>query len=129
MVKILSIHQKRYKSLNHKWLERHILQTIKFGPGILRLVVIVKWYCKEHILIIGINYPPKIYTLMQIFMNMLIISSVDYSNGSKTWVMKPCIGRVLGRFHHRVIRRLTGRKNRIEGDGVWIYLPLKDVMV
>ena len=28
--------------------------------------------------------------------------------GLETWVMKPCIGRVLGRFHHIVARRLTG---------------------
>ena len=29
--------------------------------------------------------------------------------GSETWVMKPHIGRVLVRFHHRVERRMTGR--------------------
>ena len=30
--------------------------------------------------------------------------------GSETWVMTPHIGRVLGIFHHRVDRRITGRQ-------------------
>ena len=30
--------------------------------------------------------------------------------GSETWVMTPCIGRVLGGFHHRVACRITGRQ-------------------
>ena len=30
--------------------------------------------------------------------------------GSETWVVTYCIGRVLGRLHHRVTRRLTGRQ-------------------
>ena len=32
--------------------------------------------------------------------------------GSETWFMNPCIGRVLGRFHHRVARRITGSQTR-----------------
>ena len=44
------------------------------------------------------------------------------------WVMKPGIGRVLGRFHHRVDLRITGRQHRRRRDGVWIYPPLEKVM-
>ena len=39
--------------------------------------------------------------------------------GSETWVKKPCIGRVLGGFHHRVDRRLKGRQNRRGRDILW----------
>ena len=48
--------------------------------------------------------------------------------GLETWVMTPHIGRVLGRFHHRVARRLTGRQPWRGRDGVWIKPPLEDVM-
>ena len=34
---------------------------------------------------------------------------------SETWMMTPCIGSVLGGFHHRVARRLTGQKSRRGG--------------
>ena len=46
--------------------------------------------------------------------------------GSKTWVMTPQIGRVLGGFHHRVALRLTGRQPRRGRDGVWVYTLLED---
>ena len=39
--------------------------------------------------------------------------------------MKSLIWRVLGRFHHRVAHRLTGRQPQIGRDGVWVYPPLK----
>ena len=48
--------------------------------------------------------------------------------GSETWVMTPCIGRVLGGFHHRVDRRLRGRQPRIGQGGGWVYLPLEEEM-
>ena len=44
--------------------------------------------------------------------------------GSETWLMIPRIGRVLGGFHYRVSRRLTGRQPRQGRDGVWLYPPL-----
>ena len=40
---------------------------------------------------------------------------------SKTWVMTPQIGRVLGVFHHWVVRRLTGRQPWQGRDRVWVY--------
>ena len=46
----------------------------------------------------------------------------------ETWVMTPRIGRVLGRFHHRVAHRLTGRKPRQGRDGVLVYPSLEDAM-
>ena len=43
---------------------------------------------------------------------------------SEVWVVTPLIGWVLGRFHHRVARRLTGRQPWRGKYGVWKYLPL-----
>ena len=48
--------------------------------------------------------------------------------GSETWFMTSHPGRVLGGFHHRVARRLAGRKNMIGRDGVWVYPPLEGAM-
>ena len=39
---------------------------------------------------------------------------------SDTWVTTPHIGRVLGGFHHRVARRMTGRQPWRGRDGVWV---------
>ena len=47
---------------------------------------------------------------------------------SDMWVMTPRIGRVWGRFHHRVACRLTGRKLMIGRYRVWIYPLLEDEM-
>ena len=49
--------------------------------------------------------------------------------GSETWVMTLCISRVLGRFHHRVVRRITGRQPRRGRYKVWIYILLENAMV
>ena len=46
-----------------------------------------------------------------------------------TWVMTPHIWRVLGGFHHRVDRRLTGWQDWQGRNGVWIYPPLDSAMV
>ena len=43
--------------------------------------------------------------------------------------MTPHIGRVWGRFHHRVDRSLTGRQPWRGRDRVWVYPVLKDAMV
>ena len=40
----------------------------------------------------------------------------------------PPIGRLLGGFHHKVARRLTGRQPRLRRDGLWIYPPLEDAI-
>ena len=42
--------------------------------------------------------------------------------------MTPHIGRVLGGFHHRVDRRLTGRKPWREGYGRGGYPPMEEAM-
>ena len=49
--------------------------------------------------------------------------------GSETWVLTPLMQRVLGRFHHRVSRRLTERQPRKGQDGGWVYPLLEDAMV
>ena len=56
----------------------------------------------------------------------LVVVQLVMIYGSKTWVMTPHIGRVLGRFHHRVVLRLTGRQPRRGRDGVWVYSLLED---
>ena len=48
--------------------------------------------------------------------------------GSDTWVLIPCMKGVLGGFHHRVARRLTGRQPRKGWYRVWVYPPLEDAM-
>ena len=64
-------------------------------------------------------------TLCQIY---LAVVKLVIIYRSETWVMTPCIGRVLGGFHCRVALRLTGRKPRRGRDGVWFYPPLEDTM-
>ena len=48
--------------------------------------------------------------------------------GSETWVMTPCIGRVLDGFHHRVGCRMTGQQPRRGWDGGWVHPPLMGAM-
>ena len=48
---------------------------------------------------------------------------------SETWVMSPCIGRMLVGFHYRVIQRLTRGKPIQQADGNWVYPPLVSVVV
>ena len=55
------------------------------------------------------------WTLGQIY---LVVVQLVMLYRSETWVMKPRIRRVLGVFHHRVARRLTGRKPRRGREGV-----------
>ena len=62
-------------------------------------------------------------TLVQIYLAVVQLVMIY---GSKTWVMTPHIGRVLGGFHHRVVLRLTGRRPRRGRDGVWVYTLLDD---
>ena len=42
--------------------------------------------------------------------------------------MTPHMGRVLGRFQHRVAILITGRQLKRQVDGVWYYLTLDTVM-
>ena len=58
----------------------------------------------------------------------LAVGQSIFLYGSEKWVMTPRIGRVLGGFHHKVARRLTGRQPRLGRDGLWIYHPLEDAI-
>ena len=49
--------------------------------------------------------------------------------GSDTWVLTPRIGRLMGRFHHRVARGLMGRQPQIGRDGGWVYHLLAGAML
>ena len=44
--------------------------------------------------------------------------------GLETWVMTPRMGRFMGGFQHRVVRRITGRQPNRQVDGSWQYPPL-----
>ena len=48
--------------------------------------------------------------------------------GSEMWVLTSRIGSFLGRLHHRVTQRLTGRQPWQERYGVWVYPPLDSAM-
>ena len=48
---------------------------------------------------------------------------------SETWFMYPCIGSMLGRFHHRVVQRLMGKQTSRRTDGTWVYPLLEEAMV
>ena len=41
--------------------------------------------------------------------------------GLETWLVTPCMGRVLGWFRNQVVWRLTGRLPRGETGGKWEY--------
>ena len=58
------------------------------------------------------------WTLGQIY--LVVVQSV-FLYGSETWFMTPIIGRVLGRFHQRVARRMTGWQPQQGRDSVWVY--------
>ena len=47
---------------------------------------------------------------------------------SETWVTTSCSRRILGGFHHRVARRLTGRQPWIVWGCGWVYPLLEDAM-
>ena len=42
--------------------------------------------------------------------------------------MSPQIGKVLGCFYHRVVRRLIGQMSQLNGDRTWTYPPLGGAM-
>ena len=48
--------------------------------------------------------------------------------GSETWVLTPRMERALDSFQQRVVRRLTGKKPRRQGDGSWAYPKLAEAM-
>ena len=57
-----------------------------------------------------------------------VVSQAVLLFGLETWLLTPRMERDLDSFQHRVVRRLTGRKQRIRGDGSWSYPPLEEVM-
>ena len=51
--------------------------------------------------------------LYKLFIQAVLLFSLE------TWVVTPCIGRMLGGFHHRVSRRLTGNQPWIRPGESW----------
>ena len=49
--------------------------------------------------------------------------------GSDMWDMSPYIGRILGRFHHRVVVRLIGWNPRRRTDGTLVFPPLSESVI
>ena len=50
---------------------------------------------------------------------MAVVQSIPLF-GLETWVIYPCIGRMLGIFHQQVINSLTGQQPRLQVDGSWV---------
>ena len=48
--------------------------------------------------------------------------------GSEKWAAFPHIGRMLGGFHHRVLRRLTGNMTQQNLDRMWAHPSLEEAM-
>ena len=48
--------------------------------------------------------------------------------GSEMWVLNPRMEQALSSFHHRVARRIIGRKLRRWGEGGWDYPPLESAI-
>ena len=46
----------------------------------------------------------------------------------ETWVTKLCIGRVLGKLHHREARRLMGKQHWRGWDGGWLHPTMENTM-
>ena len=46
----------------------------------------------------------------------------------ETWVVKSHIGKNLGGFHHRVVRRNTGKQPWKRSNGSCQYIPLEELM-
>ena len=61
--------------------------------------------------------------------NYLAVVQLVMIYGSDTWILTPRIKRVLGRFHHSVYLRLTGRQPWKGREVGWFYPPLEYVMV
>ena len=58
----------------------------------------------------------------------LVVVQLVLLYGSETWVLTPCMQRLLGIFHHRVERRLMGSQQWKEQDRGWVYPPLEYAM-
>ena len=56
------------------------------------------------------------------------VVQVIFLYGLDTWVMTLHIRRVLGRFHRKVVCRLTGRQTIRGQDGGWVYTPAEESM-
>ena len=64
-------------------------------------------------------------TLGQIY---LVVVQLVMIQGSDKWILMPHMNWVLGRFHHRVARRLTGRQLRRGQDRGWFYPQMQEAM-
>ena len=48
--------------------------------------------------------------------------------GAEMWVLTHRMEQAFGSFQHRVVRHLTGRQPRRQGDRSWGYPPLEEAM-
>ena len=81
-----------------------------------------KWYRLDQVLSREGEYA---HTSGQIY--LAVVQEVILY-GSETRVMTLRIKRVLGEFHHRVSRKLTGRQPHRGWNGVWVFPLLKYAM-
>ena len=64
--------------------------------------------------------------VLGVFFKAVVQAVIQF--GSETWVMTPCMGRVLGIFLHRVGRQIIRRQPKRREDGFWDYPPLETEM-
>jgi hypothetical protein len=60
-----------------------------------------------------------------IFYKVIVQTVLLYS--CECWTITPTMLKILRGFHHRVIRRITGKVARLE-QGVWIYPPIREAL-
>ena len=58
----------------------------------------------------------------------LVVVQASLIFGAETWVMTPRIGRLLGIFHHRVVRIIVGKQSRRHLDWILFYPSLEDTI-
>ena len=59
--------------------------------------------------------------------NIVVVQAVLLYS-SEAWVMSPRIRRTLGGYHHRVVKRMTGRILHRNLDETWMYPSLEEAM-
>jgi hypothetical protein len=60
-----------------------------------------------------------------IFYKVIVQTVLLY--GCESWVVTPRMMKILTGFHHRVVRKITGKTAKLE-NGVWVHPPIADAL-
>ena len=55
----------------------------------------------------------------------VVVVQVALLFGSETWVMYPCLEKALEGIHHRAVRQIEVMVPKRQGDGTWVYPPIR----